>query len=75
MFVPRHKRAVQFILFLIGLGISRALATTSAGVGMAIDTYNKLSQQLIDDTNMVYESVKDLQDQVDSQVELVLENR
>ncbi|XP_029411576.1 syncytin-1-like isoform X1 [Nannospalax galili] len=74
-FVPRHKRAVQFIPLLIGLGISGALATGSAGVGVAIDTYNKLSQQLINDVNMVYRSVQDLQDQVDSLAEVVLQNR
>lgn len=64
MFVARHKRAVQLIPLLVGLGISGVLATGSAGVGVALDTYNKLSQQLIDDINMVYQSVKDLQDQV-----------
>lgn len=72
MFVPRHKRAIQFIPLLIGLGIFRVLATSSAGVGMATDIYTKLSQQLIDDINMAYQSVKDLQDQVDSLVEVIL---
>lgn len=75
MFVPRCKRAIQFIPLLIGLGISGALATGTAGVGVALDTYNKLSQQLIDDVNMVYQSVRDLQDQVDSLAEVVLQNR
>lgn len=75
MFIPRRKRVVQFIPLLVGLEISSALATGSAGVGVAISTYNKLSQQLIDDVNMVYQSVRALQDQVDSLAEVVLQNR
>lgn len=75
MFIPRWKRAVQFIPLLVGLGISSTLATGSAGVGVAISTYNKLSQQFIEDVNMVYQSVRGLQDQVDSLAEVVLQNR
>lgn len=71
----QHRRAIEFIPLLIGLGISGPLATSSAGIGVALDSYTKLSQQLIDDVNMIYQSVKDLQDQVDSLAEVVLQNR
>lgn len=71
-FSPRHRRAIQFISLLIGLGIPGALATGSAGIRVATNTYNKLSQRLIEDVNMGYQSVKDLQDQVDSLAEVVL---
>lgn len=43
-FSPRHRRAIQFIPLLIGLRIFGALATGSAGIGIATDTYNKLCQ-------------------------------
>jgi hypothetical protein len=59
-FPPRPKRAVSFIPLLVGLRISGALATGSAGIGVALDSYTKLSQQLINDANMGYQSVKDL---------------
>ncbi|XP_023371187.1 syncytin-2-like, partial [Otolemur garnettii] len=75
MFTPKHKRALQFIPFLVGLGVTAALGTGSAGVGIAVDSYQKLSQQLISDLNVMYESLKDIQDQVDSLAEVVLQNR
>jgi hypothetical protein len=74
-FVPRHKRALHFIPLLIGFSITSALATRTAGLGVAIDSYKKLSLQLISDVNMIYESIKDIQDQVDSLAEVVLQNR
>jgi hypothetical protein len=74
-FPPRHRRAIQFVPLLIGLGISGALASGSSGIGVIIDTYNKLSQRLVEDVNMDYKFVNDLQDQADSLVEVVLQNR
>jgi hypothetical protein len=52
-FSPRHRRAIQFIPLLIGLGIAGTLATGSPGIVAAAHTYNKLSQRLIGDVNMV----------------------
>ena len=57
------------------LGITIALASRTAGLGVAIDSYKKLSLQLISDVNMIYESIKDIQDQIDSLAEVVLQNR
>lgn len=71
----RSRRAVQFIPLLVGLGISGALATGSAGIGTAIHTYNKLSNQLIDDVQALSSTINDLQDQIDSLAEVVLQNR
>ena len=42
---------------------------------MAIKSYSKLSQEHADDIQMIYWSVQDLQDQVDSLAEVVLQNR
>ncbi|XP_059545869.1 syncytin-B-like [Myotis daubentonii] len=71
----RSKRAVQFIPLLIGLGISGAVATGTAGLGTALHTYNKLSNQLIDDVQALSGTINDLQDQIDSLAEVVLQNR
>lgn len=73
--VYRAKRAVQFIPLLVGLGVAGALATGSTGVGVAIHTYTALSQRIADDVQTVYQSVKDIQDQLDSLAEVVLQNR
>ena len=43
---PRHKRAVQFIPLLVGMGVASALGTGTAGLDTAISSYSKLSQQL-----------------------------
>ena len=59
----------------MGLRITSALASGTTGLGVAIDSYKKLSLQLISDVNMIYESIKDIQDQVDSLAEVVLQNR
>lgn len=72
---PRHKRAVQFIPLLVGMGVVGALGTRTAGLAAAVSSYTKLSQQLADDITMVYKSVQDLQDQIDSLAEVVLQNR
>lgn len=71
----RHKRAIQLIPLLVGLGVSGALATGSAGLGTAIHTYNKLSNKLIDDMQAISSTINDLQDQIDSLAEVVLQNR
>lgn len=48
-YIPRRKRAIEFIPLLVGLGITGALATGSVGMGVAIHTYSRLPQQLADD--------------------------
>nr|KAF6444249.1 hypothetical protein HJG59_008553 [Molossus molossus] len=69
------KRAVQFIPLVVGLGISGALATGIAGLGVAVHSYTKLSNQLIDDVQTLSSTIQDIQDQIDSLAEVVLQNR
>ncbi|XP_045438182.1 syncytin-2-like [Pipistrellus kuhlii] len=71
----RSKRAVQFIPLLIGLGVTGAVATGSAGLGVVVNSYVKLSNQLIDDVQALSGTINDLQDQIDSLAEVVLQNR
>ncbi|XP_033619826.1 syncytin-1-like [Fukomys damarensis] len=71
----RHKRAVQLIPLLAGLGISAAISAGTAGLGISIHKYAKLSQQLIDDVQTLSETMQHLQDQIDSLAEVVLQNR
>lgn len=75
MLVHQAKRALQFIPLLVGLGVTGALATGSAGVGVAIQTYTSLSYWIADNVQIVHQSVKDIQDQLDSLAEVVLQNR
>lgn len=55
----------------MGLRVTGGLASGLAGVGMSAH----LSQQVRQDIQLVYESVKDSQDQVDSLAEVVLQSR
>ncbi|AGV92854.1 envelope glycoprotein [Galidia ERV] len=71
----RQKRAVQFIPLVIGLGLTGALVTGSAGLGVSVHSYNKLASQLIDDVQALSGTINDLQDQIDSLAEVVLQNR
>ncbi|XP_036105683.1 syncytin-1-like [Molossus molossus] len=71
----RSKRAISFIPLLVGLGVSGALATGTVGIGMSLHTYTKLSNQLIDDVQALSSTIQDLQDQLDSLEEVVLQNR
>ncbi|XP_062940767.1 syncytin-1-like [Cynocephalus volans] len=71
----RSKRAVQFIPLLAGLGISAAVATGTAGLTHSLSQYTKLSTQLISDVQALSQTIQDLQDQLDSLAEVVLQNR
>ena len=71
----RSKRAVQLIPLLVGLGVSGAVATGTAGLGVAVHSYTKLSNQLIDDVQALSGTINDIQDQIDSLMEVVLQNR
>jgi hypothetical protein len=42
----------------VGLSITSALASGTTGLGVAIDSYKKLSLQLISEVNMICESIK-----------------
>ncbi|XP_036130979.1 syncytin-1-like [Molossus molossus] len=71
----RSKRAVQLVPLLVGLGITGAVASGTAGLGVAVESYRKLSNQLIDDVQALSGTINDLQDQIDSLAEVVLQNR
>lgn len=71
----RQKRAVTLIPLLVGLGVSTAVATGTAGLGVAVQSYTKLSHQLINDVQALSSTINDLQDQLDSLAEVVLQNR
>ncbi|XP_071462577.1 syncytin-1-like [Marmota flaviventris] len=73
--VKRHRRAIQALPLLASLGITAAVGTGTAGLGTAIHSYRRLSQQLIDDVQTLSGTIKDLQGQIDSLAEVVLQNR
>ncbi|XP_023051236.1 syncytin-1-like [Piliocolobus tephrosceles] len=73
--IYRPKRAVQFIPLLAGLEISTAIAAGSTGLGVSLTQYTKLSNQLISDIQAIPSTIQDLQDQVDSLAEVVLQNK
>jgi hypothetical protein len=73
--IKRHKRAIQALPLLASLEITAAIGTDTAGLGTAIHSYRRLSQQLIDDVQTLSGTIKDLQDQIDSLAEVVLQNR
>lgn len=74
-FVYRPKRAIQFIPLLAGLGITTAFTTGATSLGVSVTQYTKLSNQLISDVQILSSTIQDLQDQVDSLAEVVLQNR
>lgn len=71
----RSKRAVQIIPLLVGLGVSTAVASGTAGLGVSLTQYTKISRQLISEIQTLSSTVQDLQDQVDSLAEVTLQNR
>lgn len=71
----RTKRAVQVVPILVGLGISAAMGTGATGLGVSIEKYTKLAHQMIDDMEAVGQSLQEIQDQIDSLAEVVLQNR
>nr|AJR27937.1 truncated env [Desmodus rotundus endogenous retrovirus] len=71
-FAGRHKRALAIIPLLVGLGVSGAVATGTAGLGVAVHSYTKLSKQLVDDVQALSSTITDIQDQLDSLAEVVL---
>ena len=47
----------------------------TAGLGVAVHSYTKLSNQLIGDVQALSSTINDIQDQIDSLAEVVLQNR
>ena len=75
LWAGRTKRAITAIPLLVGLGITGAVATGSTGLGVSLHSYNQLSRQLIEDVEALSGTIQDLQDQLDSLAEVVLQNR
>lgn len=71
----RSKRAVVVIPLLTSLGITGTLTIGTAGLGVSIHSYLRLSRQLINDVEALSGTIQDLQDQLDSLAEVVLQNR
>ncbi|XP_077014272.1 syncytin-1 [Tamandua tetradactyla] len=71
----RQKRAVQMLPLLATMGILGALGTGSAGIGVSVTQYTKLSKQLIGEVQALSSTIQDVQDQLDSLAEVVLQNR
>ncbi|XP_065736231.1 syncytin-1-like [Phocoena phocoena] len=75
LWTGRTKRAITAIPLLVGLGITGAVATGSSGLGVSLHSYNQLSRQLIENVEALSGTIQDLQDQLDSLAEVVLQNR
>lgn len=71
----RTRRAVVLLPLLAALGVAGGLGMGAAGLGISIDRYNKLSDQLASDIQQVYKSIQDLQDQHDSLARVFLQNQ
>ncbi|XP_053757960.1 syncytin-2-like [Panthera pardus] len=71
----RAKRAVAVIPLLVGLGITGAVTAGSAGLGVSVHICHQLPRQLIEDVQALSGTIRDLQDQLDSLAEVVLQNR
>ncbi|XP_058133969.1 syncytin-1-like [Dasypus novemcinctus] len=71
----RSKRAVQLIPLFVTLGVSGALATGTAGLGLSLTQYTQISNQLVSDVRALSNTIKEIQDQIDSFADVVLQNR
>lgn len=71
----RPKRAIQFLPLLATLGITAAVGTGATGMGVAVTKYREISRQLIQDVQILSSTIQDIQDQIDSLAEVVLQNR
>lgn len=60
---------------MVGFGVTSTFATRSAGKGITLQSYTRLSHQIADDVQVVYQSVRDIQDKLDFLAEMVLQNR
>ncbi|XP_060145879.1 syncytin-2-like [Globicephala melas] len=75
LWAGRTKRAITVLSLLVGLGITGAVATGSTGLGVSLHSYSQLFRQLIEDVETLSGTIQDLQDQLDSLAEVVLQNR
>lgn len=71
----RHKRAVAAIPLLVALGVTGGIATGTAGLGVSVHSFKKLSDLVARDMQTLSSTIQDLQDQIDSLAEVVLQNR
>ncbi|KAL6079910.1 hypothetical protein STEG23_014362 [Scotinomys teguina] len=71
----RPKRSPHLFPFLAGLGISSALGTGIAGLASSTFYFRRLSKALSDTLDEIAASITTLQNQIDSLVGVVLQNR
>ena len=69
------RRAIQFIPLLIGLGIAAGIGTGTAGHTTSFNYYQSLSKDLTDSLEEIANSLITIQNQLDSLVAMVLQNR
>ena len=69
----RPRRAIQFILLLISLGIAAGIRTGTTG--LSLNYYQNLSKDLTDSLEEIANSLVTIQNQLDSLVAMVLQNR
>jgi hypothetical protein len=69
------KRAIQIIPLLVALEITAGIGTGIGGITLSVHSYQKLSKEFSDVIEQVTLSLVATQDQVDSLVSVVLQNR
>ena len=69
----RPRRAIQFILLLISLGIAAGIRTGTTG--LSLNYYQNLSKDLTDSLEEIATSFITIQNQLDSLATVVLQNR
>jgi hypothetical protein len=71
----QSKRAIQIIPLLIVMGIMAGIGTGIGGISSSVYTCQKLSTEFTNDIEQVTQSLEALQDEVNSLVSVVLQNR
>jgi hypothetical protein len=69
------KRAIQIIPLLVAVRITTGIGAGIGVVTSSVHTYQKLSKELSDDIEQITQPLEALQDQGDSLVSVVLQNR
>ena len=69
------KQAIHFIPLLVGLGIVAGTGTGTAGLTTSIRNYQTLSKDLSDSLHEIAQGLITIQNQLDSLVAVVLQNR
>ena len=71
----RPRQAIQFDPLLISLGMAARIGTGTAGLTTSLNYYQSLSKDLTDSLEEIANSLITIQNQLDSLVAVVLQNR